>query len=119
MTRINCIPVSELTDQHLLAEYRELPRLANLARLPRKNEVFPESYRMGAGHVKFFYNKGAYLKDRFENGLVKEMVRRGFKPTFTYYKPHPDGLNEDWQPTIDDEMINASRINDRLDGVKG
>ena len=27
MTRINCVPVEELTDKHLGAEYRELPRL--------------------------------------------------------------------------------------------
>lgn len=27
MTRINVIPVSELSDQHLIAEYRELPRV--------------------------------------------------------------------------------------------
>ena len=26
MTRINVIPVEELSDQHLMAEYRELPR---------------------------------------------------------------------------------------------
>ncbi len=27
MTRINLIPVHELTDQHLMAEYRELPMI--------------------------------------------------------------------------------------------
>lgn len=27
MTRINVVPVTELTDKHLLAEYRELPRI--------------------------------------------------------------------------------------------
>ena len=26
MTRINCVPVTELHDRHLVAEYRELPR---------------------------------------------------------------------------------------------
>jgi len=30
MTRINLIPVSELTDEHLLAEHRELKRIPNL-----------------------------------------------------------------------------------------
>ena len=27
MTRINVVPVKELSDQHLIAEYRELPRV--------------------------------------------------------------------------------------------
>ncbi len=30
MTRINLVPPSELCDQHLLAEYRELTRIPNL-----------------------------------------------------------------------------------------
>jgi len=29
MTRINLLPVKELSDQHLMAEYRELPRIVN------------------------------------------------------------------------------------------
>lgn len=118
MTRINCIPVSELTDQHLLAEYRELPRLSKLARLPNPKEVFPLNYKMGTGHVKFFYDKGEYLRRRFEDEIVPEMLSRGFNPQYTTYKLHTHAeLNRDWQPTIDDEMINASRINDRLDGI--
>ena len=31
MTRINCIPVEELSTPHLIAEYRELPRVFALA----------------------------------------------------------------------------------------
>ena len=29
MTRINLVPVEELSNQHLMAEYRELPRIPN------------------------------------------------------------------------------------------
>ncbi|ENT03393.1 hypothetical protein C038_02848 [Brucella sp. 63/311] len=32
MTRINCIPPAELTGPHLVAEYRELPRVFALVR---------------------------------------------------------------------------------------
>lgn len=32
MTRINLTLVSELTDQHLIAEYRELPRVFGIVR---------------------------------------------------------------------------------------
>ncbi len=31
MTRINCVPVEELSGPHLVAEYRELPRVFALA----------------------------------------------------------------------------------------
>lgn len=31
MTRINVVPVSELVDKHLVAEYRELPRIYKAA----------------------------------------------------------------------------------------
>ena len=43
MTRINCIPVADLTDQHLVAEYRE----TNLLRLRAKLAARPCFYRYG------------------------------------------------------------------------
>lgn len=32
MTRINLVPPKELTDQHLMREYQELPRIVGLVR---------------------------------------------------------------------------------------
>ena len=81
MTRINCIPVEELTDKHLIAEYRELPRVFKLARDPKPGEHIPTYYSLGRGHVKFFYNKLFYLEKRFL-ALVLEMRARGFKPNY-------------------------------------
>lgn len=112
MTRINCVPVSELTDKHLLAEYRELPRLSKLA---RHTEV-PPTYRMGKGHVTFFYDKGQYLKKRFEEQIVPEMQRRHFTVKYKTYRPHPEGLNNDWEPTEEAMEINRARIKERLNG---
>lgn len=77
MTRINIIPVKFLTDQHLLAEYREITRVSKLARTPKQNETFPTEYRLGTGHVKFFYNKGAYLQRRTAE-LYQECCERDF-----------------------------------------
>jgi hypothetical protein len=37
MTRINLIPVNELTDQHLLAEHREIKRIPNVILSGRYN----------------------------------------------------------------------------------
>ncbi len=86
MTRINLIPVIELSDQHLLAEYRELPRIVNAVinqKAILKN--IPDSYRLGIGHVKFFYNKIGFLVERFRQ-IYAEMDYRGFKPNpkFSY-----------------------------------
>ncbi len=78
MTRINVVHPSELCDQHLLAEYRELPRVFKLAR-PIKDA--PSQYVLGKGHVKFFYNKLGYLLVR-QGKIVLELQRRGFNPRF-------------------------------------
>jgi len=111
MTRINCIPVNELTDQHLMAEYREITRVSKLAR-----ELSDYGhYKMGTGHIRFFYNKGQYLYNRTQQ-LYNECIKRGFKVQYKKYVLHANPiLNQNWYPTIDDEMINANRLNDKLD----
>ena len=73
MTRINLVPPSELHDKHLLAEYRELPRVFKLA---RPCDDIPEKYCLGTGHVKFFYNKLEFLYKR-QCQLCEEMKRQG------------------------------------------
>lgn len=82
MTRINLVPVSDLYDQHLMAEYRELPRVfsysESLSKIPKD---IPKSFTLGKGHVKFFSNKLAYLLDR-QRQLMDELRSRGFKITF-------------------------------------
>lgn len=118
MTRINVIPAKELIDKHLVAEYRELPRLSKAARFPKKNESFPDYYKLGAGHVKFFYDKGAWLQNRFKE-LVAEMQRRGFTVNYPDYRPHPEGLNNDWKPTEQALKINRERIALRISQMKG
>ena len=80
MTRINLVPPAELCDKHLLAEYRELPRVFALA---RDCPDAPREYKLGAGHVKFFYDKLGFLQERF-GALVEECLRRGFKITHGY-----------------------------------
>ena len=113
MTRINCIPPSELTDKHLIAEYRELPRIFKLARL---NADIPETYRLGKGHVTFFYNKLLYLQKR-QAAIIAECLNRGFNikytkpPSLPIDKPE---LCNDWKPTKEAIAINKERINDRL-----
>lgn len=64
MTRINLVPPSELCDQHLLAEHRELTRIPNaVAKGKFHLKGQPTEYKLGEGHVRFFFNKMAFLKN--------------------------------------------------------
>lgn len=119
MTRINCIPPAELTGPHLLAEYRELPRIFALVRAAiargetPTDKRNPEHYTLGKGHVRFFYPRLKFLVKRQE-ALVAEMQKRGYAPTFTNMKElaldMPDEWCGDWQPTAEAIALNRERI---------
>lgn len=103
MTRINIgIFIEELSDSHLVAEYRELPRVRAvlLARLEAGKSctepAIPAKPTLGTGHVLYFVNKGGWLRDRW-HALRNEMVYRGFQPTLEW-RGWPAGL-EDGVPT--------------------
>lgn len=117
MTRINCVPPEELSRQHLLAEYRELPRVFNLAAKAYQSKrkiVAPERYTLGAGHVKFFYQRLGWCLDRFL-ALRLEMLVRGYKPQ--YVQPPPVNLPPEWwgEWTPDEAalQLNRERISER------
>lgn len=109
MTRINLVKPSELVDQHLMAEYREITRVSKLAR-PLKDYGF---YKMSKGHVLFFYDKGLFLQKRTEE-LYQECIKRGFNVQYKAYKPHPKGLNNDWTPSEKDIEVSKQRIKEKL-----
>lgn len=124
MTRINCVPVEELTRQHLIAEYRELPRVFRLVRKSQqKGEQLhtidiPPDYVLGKGHLKFFYDKLYWLAKRHQQ-LVNEMIKRGYKPQFTEalwetYRDLDNWWWGDWTPTERALTINRQRIFERL-----
>lgn len=119
MTRINCIPVEELTREHLVAEYRELPRLAKHAAqkyVKNPNFVPPPTYRLGRGHMDFFVDKGKWLAERHEQ-LVTEMRRRNYVVNHpTYPHIHPQVWQGDWTPTEEALAVNRERIQLRLKG---
>jgi len=118
MTRINVIPVEELSDKHLLAEFRELPRIPNAVKSLRFNcNNMPSEYTLGTGHVKFFYKRLGYLKSRY-NELYAECLFRGFAVTYYYDLFEPlqssDYLFGDYEPTDEAIVINRERIIDRF-----
>jgi deoxyribonuclease (pyrimidine dimer) len=122
MTRINIIPVSELTDQHLIAEYREITMVpAALTRTLNSKSGFikkkiPDRFTLNTGHVYFFYDKGLYLYNRYDN-IVEEMILRGFNPDLKRIFPKnifPFELFNDWTPTIKEQEVVRSRIKEKI-----
>ena len=76
MTRINLVHPAELSDQHLMAEYRELPRMVSFIQAWIDKgcpEVTQLTYTMGKGHMKFFLNKSQWLTQRHAR-LVEELL---------------------------------------------
>jgi hypothetical protein len=67
MTRINVgISPKNLTDQHLLAEHREIARMrSSFLRWynSKKRSEIPSKFCLGEGHVLFFIDKGLYTKN--------------------------------------------------------
>lgn len=122
MTRINIIPVQALSDKHLGAEYRELPRVFGAVRkkvdagfLPESLNI-PGSYRLGEGHVTFFYDKLGYLLKRY-SVICNECLVRGRRVNYNDSEFLTDGIPSywfgDWEPSAADIEINLSRIAER------
>lgn len=101
MTRINLIDPAELNVKHLIAEYRELPRIfAKVRKLCDEGKTpedidRPTHYVLGKGHMKFFYTRLAFLVRR-QQRLIDEMIRRGYKPTYTRPQELMKGINLRW-----------------------
>lgn len=126
MTRINIVPVAELMDQHLFAEFREIKMVPMALRrsLRTRNaeevlERIPAAFTLGKGHVMFFYNKGAYLRQRYEQ-LKQELALRGlgFSPD-SMLDAHDvqttPMFDQDWVPSVADMSIVRQRIREKID----
>lgn len=118
MTRINVVPVEELCDQHLLAEHRELKRIPNcIAQGKFSLKNVPNEYTLGTGHVSFFYQRLAFLKERYVQ-LHNECLKRGFNVQWMF----PDDTElpknkmfwNNYVPTEKALHINRERINIRI-----
>ena len=122
MTRINTIDPRLLLDQHLIAEWRELPRIPNeLIKHPQrlKLELIPSKYTLGKGHVTFFRNKLLWLSKRHKL-LCKELDKRGINrdPSIgVNLSELPTVLKmfacNDWEPNKEDHYINIERLFER------
>jgi len=122
MTRINVVPVTELTDQHLMAEYRELPMVPASAR--RSNPATykaTSTYTLNKGHVLFFFNKKKYLFNRWLD-LIEELNRRGYAIDPASRTVHWRELDRwaqvDWQPDEHALSVNRQRLEERINAKR-
>lgn len=120
MTRINsAISVCSLTDEHLLAEHREIKRLPacfEKAKSCGSLSKIPQSFCLGKGHVLFFMDKAKFTLDRYK-AIYTECVRRGFNVEnysknwniivdFKYWN--------DYYPTEEERVLLVERITERI-----
>lgn len=119
MTRINSgIHPRELPDKLLLAEHREIKRIPNCIAKGKFNLLnVPDKFKLGKGHVSFFYNKLGYLAKRYE-ALFIECLKREFNVSFygaafaDCEDSHPELFGE-YEETTNDRKIIIERIRER------
>lgn len=120
--RSNLIYPWFLTDQHLMAERRELRMIPPL--LKKRVDAgkhttldIPSRFTLGKGHMLFWLDKMLYLSKRFDT-LTEEMLRRGFNPdpglTFDTSYATLSGMMNDWVPQPEDYDIIVARLRERV-----
>lgn len=121
MTRVNsAIKPIYLTDEHLLAEHREIKRIPNdLLKRPLATTRLdiPEKFCLSHGHVRFFRNKLKFLYRRYRD-IRAECKRRNFKvddysEPFKILEEIGVGQNE-YTPTFEEHALLCERIAERI-----
>lgn len=119
MTRINsAIPVKNLTDEHLLAEHREIKRLPwcleNAIKSGSINHI-PEKFTLGKGHVLFFLDKQRFIRSRYLD-IRMELAKRAFTPQdyIMNWKSVDLKYDNDYTPTSEERDLLIERITERI-----
>ena len=105
----------ELPRQLLLSEHREITRIPNAIRSGRaKIKGIPKQFKLGKGHVKFFYDKLGYLKNRY-GSLLAECKRRGYNVTdkSSAFDELPPNLMNDYLASLNDRQLIIQRFESR------
>lgn len=120
MTRINVgVEPSELNTKMLIAEHREIKRIPNVIKSGRFNmDNQPKEFTLGTGHVKFFYDKIGFLKERYVR-IHEECIKRGFDVTnfVNSFEDIPSNLMGSYSPTQKDRELILNRISERLNNA--
>lgn len=121
MTRVNLISPRLLTDQHLIAEKKELNQLAGQLQksVNSKNfnfDTLPKEFKLGTGHVRFFYRYGKFIKDRYQL-VYDECVTRRFDVSYDFNdvwsRLGPQFCNQ-FIPASKDLTLSKNRIIDKI-----
>ena len=116
MVRVNIINPKNLTDQHLIAEYKEIIMLIGYVKKHSETspDKIPKHYLLGSGHILFFKNKLSYIKNRF-NKIKKEMKKRGFKANRNInISRFTEKLKKGWHASEEDKKIIKKRLIQRV-----
>jgi deoxyribonuclease (pyrimidine dimer) len=117
LTRVNVgIHPKELNRDMLIAEHREIKRIPNAIKSGRFSmKGQPKEFKLNDGHVKFFYDKLAYIKKRYEL-IYRICIERNYDVTYfgDSFVGIPVKYMGDYQPTQRDRKILIQRINERL-----
>lgn len=119
MTRINsAIPVKNLTDEHLLAEHREIKRLPWCLENAIKSgsiKNIPEKFTLGKGHVLFFLDKQHFIRSRYLD-IRMELAKRAFTPQdyLMNWKSVDLTYDNDYTPTSEERDLLIERITERI-----
>ena len=109
MTRINVVPVSELSDQHLIAEYHELPRV--LKQNINTSDA-PNKYCLGKGHMKWAKRFAMSTALRYLD-LLEEMKHRGFNTNWSSAGIVIHDTHSCYKTTADDIELNRQRLREK------
>jgi deoxyribonuclease (pyrimidine dimer) len=121
MTRINsAIQPGLLTDQHLLAEHREIKRICDNYHkrlIINKFDDIPKEFQLGTGHVLFFINKPLFTLRRYisihNECLLREFNVSNYIKNWNIYN-NSRFENIDHNPTHREWELLVNRIIERL-----
>ena len=121
MLRINCVPPAELPNEQLIKEYAAIPRVLHAVRkvvesgkTPEKADI-PSVYTLGPDHLKFFYPRLRYVRDR-QVSIFEELKKRNLDGGRVAPKPKrtlrgiPKEWCGDWVPDDYAQAINRARM---------
>jgi len=105
MTRINsAINVKNLTDEHLLAEHREIKRICSNYTNRKSLNNLPNKFTLGTGHVLYFVDKPSFTLSRYLS-IYNECLERGF---------NVDNYSSNWD-VYDKKLFNNTHIPNNIE----
>lgn len=122
MTRINVLPASCLSGKHLVAAWKEYPRMITYVEklnASAREIIIPERYTFNDGHMRFFVDKMMYIWHQIVD-VYHEMRDRGYRPDeslLLIYRQRiwalPERYKGYWKPSPKDQYLNMARLVER------